>query len=74
MKVEQVRAFKSEDGCIWEKEEDAIDQNINDCFDKAGVNHDDGFTTIRLKIKTWMKDHPKDVKYILANIHKIDIE
>ena len=32
MKVEIIKAYKSEDECIFEKEADAINQNINICI------------------------------------------
>ncbi len=71
MKLTKVTAYKSNDGCIWETEKEAIQQNIDDCFGKTEITHADDYTTIKDKILNWMKEHLRDVKYILANINII---
>lgn len=40
MKVQKVQAFQSQDGCLWENEAEAIEQNINDCI--STLNHNCG--------------------------------
>lgn len=74
MKVTKVNAFKSEDSSIWETEEEAIAQNIKDCI--CLLDHDcgEGSSNISYDIMIWFKENPKEVKYILANINKIDID
>lgn len=72
MKVEIIKAYKSEDNNIWEKEADAINSNIEDliienlhhrCHDsESNINHD---------ILKWFRDHPKDIKYIQTNIKNL---
>mgnify|MGYP006921324533 CR=1 FL=1 len=74
MKVEKVNAFKSDDGCIWEFESDAIENNINNAiWDNMEWNNDN--TNYRTpKLKKWFKENKAKVKYILANIDKINVE
>lgn len=74
MKIALIKAYKSADGCIWENENDAMQQNIDDCIGHANIEHNDSYSTICNKIKLWMKNHPKDVRYILANVRKLDLE
>lgn len=71
MKVEIIKAYKSEDECIFEKEADAINQNINICIDNLEHCCQTSDSDIYSDIKRWFRDHPKDVRYILANINKI---
>jgi len=77
MKIEIIKAYKSEDECIFEKEADAINQNINICIDNLEhccQTSDSDYIAeaiIYSDIKRWFRDHPKDVRYILANINKI---
>lgn len=71
MKITKVTAYKSNDGCIWETEQEAIQQNIDDCFGKAEISHADDYSVVKHKILCWMKEHPKDVKYVMANINVI---
>ena len=71
MKVQVIKAYKAEDDCIYENENDAISQNIDICIEN--MNHDcgSGGSSIYQDVKKWFRDRPKDVRYILANIDKI---
>jgi hypothetical protein len=71
MKVQKVQAFQSQDGCLWENEAEAIEQNINDCISTLNHNCGNSGGDIYDDIKKWFSNHPKDVRYILANIHKL---
>ncbi len=71
MKVVQVKAFKANDGCVFEDEREAIEQNINEIIDKTGIVADDTYTIRNNKMKHWAKDNQKDIRYLLANINKI---
>lgn len=72
MNVEKITAFKANDDSIWEKEEEAINQNIEDII-RDNLSHDcensDG--QIRQEILLWFRDYPKDIKYIQTNIKKL---
>jgi hypothetical protein len=71
MKVSVIKAFQSNDGCIWETEEEAVNQNIDECLDIMEISHGDSYGTIREKLKKWFKDHPSQVRYVRNNIHKL---
>jgi hypothetical protein len=73
MKITLIKAFRSNDGCIWESEKDAIQQNIDECFGKTNISTTDTYTAIKDKVLLWIHNNPKDVRYILNNIDKIDI-
>lgn len=68
MKVQVIKAYKSEDDCIYEDEVSAINHNIDLCIDN--MNHSN--SSIYNDVKKWFRYHPKDVRYILANIKKIN--
>jgi len=72
MKVELIKAYKSQDDNIWETEEEAINSNIQDIINND-LNHNcrDSDTDIHIDILTWFRDFPKSVKYIQANISKL---
>lgn len=72
MKVELIKAYKSEDGNIWELEADAINSNIHDIIEN-NLEHDcdNSNTDIREDILKWFRDFPKDIKYIQSNISKL---
>lgn len=65
MKVTKVTAFKDNNGQMWETEEQAIEANIENIIENAGLwgEYDN--------LKLFFKGNPKEVKYILANINKI---
>lgn len=71
MKVQVIKAYKSEDDCIYEEEKDAINQNIDICIEAMNHSCNDSNSSIYTDVKKWFRDHPKDVRYILANINKI---
>lgn len=71
MRVEQIKAYKSNDGCIWETEKEAVEQNIDECIGSTGIEHSDNYSAIVSKLKEWFRNHSKDVRYIQANIKKI---
>ena len=72
MKVEQIKAYKSQDDNIWETEEEAIYSNIQDIIDNdLGHNCSDSDTNITEDVLIWFRDHPKSVKYIQLNISKL---
>jgi hypothetical protein len=73
MNLEIIKAYKSNDGCIWETEKEAINQNICEVIDLTDIKNGDSYSTIRDKLKLWFKDHPKAIRYVLANINKIDL-
>jgi hypothetical protein len=72
MKVELIKAYKSEDGGIWEFEGEAVYSNIQDIIDN-NLEHscENSDTEIREDILKWFRDFPKDIKYIQANISKL---
>jgi hypothetical protein len=72
MNVEEITAFKSEDGSIWENEADAIHSNIVDSInDRLNHNCEGSSNPISEDILKWFRDHPKDIKYIQTNIKKL---
>ena len=71
MKVQVIKAYKTEDDCIYENENEAISQNIDLCIENMGHSCNDSNSNIYTDVKKWFRDHPKDVRYILANIGKI---
>lgn len=71
MKVEQVKAFKSDDGCIWETEVEAIDQNIENCIVSLfEISREPSYNDIKL----WIKQNKVKVKYILNNVNKLNLD
>lgn len=71
MKVEVIKAYKSEDDNIYEYENDAINQNIDLCIENMGHDCGSGESSIYADVKKWFMNHPKDVRYILANVGKV---
>jgi hypothetical protein len=71
MKIKIIKAYKSDDGCIWESEQEAIDQNIDQCIDMLGHTCTNNNSNIKADIKRWFRDNPKEIRYILANINKV---
>ncbi len=72
MNVKEIKAFKSADGNIWEEKADAINSNIEDLV-IINLNHrcESSHTNITEDILKWFRDHPKDIKYIQANIKNL---
>lgn len=70
VKVTQVKAFKSENGCLWETEKEAIEQNIEEAMPQ--INSDTYLGRMQ-ELKEWFKNNKHSVRYILANIDKIDV-
>lgn len=70
LKVTPVKAFKSEDGCIWETEKEAIEHNIDESMPSLNSETYGGKLQ---EIKEWFKNNKHSVRYILANIDKIDV-
>ena len=71
MKVQVIKAYKSEDDCIYEDEASAINQNIDLCVDNMNHNCEGSDSSLYNDVKKWFLNHPKDARYILANIGKI---
>lgn len=71
MNVTPIKAYKSNDGCIWETEQEAITQNIDECICSLGISYGDSYSTIKEKIHEWVRNNKKDIRYILKNIDKI---
>jgi predicted Holliday junction resolvase-like endonuclease len=72
MKVEKITAFKSNDDSIWEKEGEAIHQNIEDIIrDDLAHDCENSNGQITQEILLWFRDYPKDIKYIQANIKNL---
>lgn len=68
LKVKKVEAFRSEDGCIWETEKEAIDNNINNCIPSITY---DNYSKNKEKLLEWFRNEKHQVRYVLANIDKI---
>jgi hypothetical protein len=68
MKVTKTTAFKSEDGCLHETESQAINTNIIDCLNLIDHSCSDSQGDLHDDIIDWIRNHPKAVRYILANI------
>lgn len=68
MKVIKTTAFISEDEGLWLTESEAINSNIIDCI--GLIEHDCGSSSSSLRedIIDWFRNHPKAVRYVLANI------
>lgn len=71
MKIEQIKAYKSNDGCIWETEKEALEQNIDQAIDDFVQLDSPHHANNRTALKEFFHQHKKQVKYILANIDKI---
>lgn len=71
MNVTQIKAYKANDGCIYETEAEAIAQNIEECIGSSEISHGDSYSCMVEKLRTWFRDHKKDVRYILKNIDKV---
>ena len=69
MKVEIIKAYKGEDGNLFELEADAIYDNI-----ETAIMNDLHIKQPSLSVNRvlkWFKEYPDDVKYIQANIKKL---
>ena len=71
MNVEKITAYKSQDGSIWEEEACAIHSNIEDIINNNLDHNCEGSNSIRVDLLKWFRDHPKDIKYIQANIKNL---
>jgi len=71
MKVEKITAYRSDDSCIWETEQEAIENNITDIFCLMNIDDKDTYGFRMEKLKNFFKEHKKEIKYVLANIDKI---
>lgn len=69
MKVEQVKAFKSDDGCIWNTEGEAILQNLEDCITPLYEHNSE---PSRFDILNYIKQNKVRFRYILANVDKVE--
>ena len=72
MKVTKVNAFKADDGTIWENEEEAITRNITDVIDCINHNCERSETDLHDDVRQWFRNYPKEIRYILTNIDKIN--
>lgn len=68
MKVTKTTAFIAQDECLYVTESDAINSNITDCIDLIDHDCGSGSSSLRDDIIDWFRNHPKEVKYVLANI------
>lgn len=75
MKVTKIVAFKSNDDSLWETESEAINDNINQLIDET-LHHscESSDSDIVNDVKAWIKNYPKDVRYILNNIKHAQIQ
>lgn len=72
MNVEKITAFRSDDQSIWEKEGDAINQNIEDIVrDNLAHSCENNNGMLTQELLLWFRNHPKDIKYIQANIKNL---
>jgi len=75
MNVTKITAYKSDDGSLWETESDAINDNINATINNTFEHScDDSSGDIVNDVKKWIKSHPKEVRYLLANIKHAQID
>lgn len=75
MKVTKIQAFKANDGSLWEKESDAINDNINELINENLHHSCEGSNSdLANDVKKWIRDYPREVKYILANIKHAEID
>ena len=75
MKVTKITAFKANDGTLWEKESEAINDNINELINENLHHSCEGSNSnLTNDVKTWIRDYPREVKYILANIKHAEID
>ena len=75
MKVTKINAFKANDGSLWEKESEAINDNINGVINQTFDHSCENSTgDIINDVKKWVKNHPKEVRYLLANIKHAEID
>ena len=68
MKTIKVTAFKANDENLYETESDAINPNITDCIDLIDHDCGSGSSSLHDDIIDWFRNHPKEVRYVLANI------
>jgi len=74
MKVTKIQAFKANDGSLWEKESEAIDDNINEVINDTFDHTCEGSSgNIVNDVKKWIRNYPKEVRYLLANIKHAQI-
>lgn len=71
MKIEEITAYKSQDGSIWENKADAINNNIDDLI-RANLNSEHVSTELIQAILSWFKQHPSDIKYIQTNLKNLE--
>lgn len=75
MKVTKIQAFKANDGSLWEKESEAINDNINELISENLHHSCEGSNSnIVNDVKAWIRDYPKEVRYILNNIKHAQID
>lgn len=74
MKVTKINAFKANDGSLWETESEAINDNINEIIDQT-LEHtcENSNSSLTNDVKKWIRDYPREVKYILSNIKHVEI-
>ena len=70
MKVEVIKAYKSEDGCIWETEKEAVVQNVENILDNHFIFTKDGGIT-KQTLFTFLCNRKKELRYLLNNIVKV---
>lgn len=68
MKTTKITAFKSNDDGLHETESEAINSNIIDCVNLIEHNCDNSNGVLHDDIIDWFRNHPKEVRYVLANI------
>lgn len=74
MKVIKIQAFKANDGSLWEKESEAINDNINEIINETlEHNCENSGSSLSNDVKAWIKNNPKEVKYIVSNIKYAEI-
>lgn len=68
MKTTKVTAFIAQDECLYLTESDAINSNITNCINLIDHRCNDSSSSLCDDIIDWFRNHPKEVRYVLANI------
>jgi hypothetical protein len=72
MKVDKITAYRDQNEGLHYDEKDAIEANIDICIENIGHSCSDSGGLYQ-EIKEWALNNPGDLRYILANIKKIDV-
>jgi hypothetical protein len=73
MKVDKITAYRDQNEGLHYDEKDAIEANIDICIENIGHSCNSSDSNFYKEIKEWALNNPGDLRYILANIKKIDV-